>query len=164
MRRQNQQALEGASHNHQPPVSTSGAQSGRGRVSWLGYAADDGRSVGVLQSFRLLQSQSLLEDFLPSTRPTPSGLVVRCTIRSSLPFSFLVGVALPYSIRSRLRKGATFPRMLLHTIWRSLLLVALGIFLRSLHSTQTYFTFEDTLTQIGLGYTFLFLAGLSSQA
>ena len=72
-------------------------------------------------------------------------------------FSFLVGVALPSSIRSRLRKGKLFPQMLAHTIWRSLLLIALGIFLRSLHSSQTYFTFEDTLTQIGLGYTFLFL-------
>jgi heparan-alpha-glucosaminide N-acetyltransferase len=72
-------------------------------------------------------------------------------------FSFLVGVALPYSIRTRQRKGTLFPQMLAHTIWRSLLLIALGIFLRSLHSSQTYFTFEDTLTQIGLGYTFLFL-------
>jgi heparan-alpha-glucosaminide N-acetyltransferase len=72
-------------------------------------------------------------------------------------FSFLVGVALPYSIRSRQRKGTPFPEMLGHTIWRSLLLIALGIFLRSLESTQTNFTFEDTLTQIGLGYTFLFL-------
>jgi heparan-alpha-glucosaminide N-acetyltransferase len=72
-------------------------------------------------------------------------------------FSFLVGVALPYSIRSRQRKGIPFPKMLGHTIWRSLLLIALGIFLRSLQSTQTNFTFEDTLTQIGLGYTFLFL-------
>src|ERR1700723_2703064 len=58
-------------------------------------------------------------------------------------FSFLVGVALPYSIRSRLRKGKLFPEMLAHTIWRSLLLIALGIFLRSLQSTQTNFTFED---------------------
>jgi heparan-alpha-glucosaminide N-acetyltransferase len=72
-------------------------------------------------------------------------------------FSFLVGVALPYSIRSRRRKGTPFSKMLGHTIWRSLLLIALGIFLRSLASTQTNFTFEDTLTQIGLGYTFLFL-------
>src|ERR1035438_2352431 len=39
-------------------------------------------------------------------------------------FSFLVGVALPYSLRSRQRKGALFPTMLAHTIWRSLLLVA----------------------------------------
>lgn len=72
-------------------------------------------------------------------------------------FSFLVGVALPYSIASRIRNGQTFPRMLLHTIVRSLILIALGIFLRSTQRPQTYFTFEDTLTQIGLGFTFLFL-------
>jgi len=77
-------------------------------------------------------------------------------------FSFLVGVALPYSIASRLAKGGTFPKMFAHAAWRSLLLIALGIFLRSLHSTQTNFTFEDTLTQIGLGYTLLFLLGFCS--
>jgi predicted acyltransferase len=36
-------------------------------------------------------------------------------------------------------------------------LIFLGIFLRSTGSTQTNFTFEDTLTQIGLGYTFAFM-------
>jgi predicted acyltransferase len=72
-------------------------------------------------------------------------------------FSFLVGVALPYSVASRIAKGGAFPRMLAHALWRSFLLVALGIFLRSMHSPQTNFTFEDTLTQIGLGYPFLFL-------
>jgi len=72
-------------------------------------------------------------------------------------FTFLVGVALPYSIHSRMRKGQSFAHLLAHTIWRSLLLIALGIFLRSIHSKQTYFTFEDTLTQIGLGYTVAFL-------
>lgn len=77
-------------------------------------------------------------------------------------FSFLVGVALPYSIASRLAKGATFGRLFAHAMWRALLLIALGIFLRSTHSTQTYFTFEDTLTQIGLGYPFLFLLGFRS--
>jgi predicted acyltransferase len=74
-------------------------------------------------------------------------------------FSFLVGVALPYSIASRLTKGAPFGRMFVHALWRSLLLVALGIFLRSMRGPQTNFTFEDTLTQIGLGYPFLFLLG-----
>ncbi len=74
-------------------------------------------------------------------------------------FSFLVGVALPYSIASRLAKGAAFHRMFVHALWRSLLLVWLGIFLRSLSSPITNFTFEDTLTQIGLGYPFLFLLG-----
>lgn len=77
-------------------------------------------------------------------------------------FSFLVGVALPYSIASRLRKGATFGPLFAHALWRSFLLIILGIFLRSMHSTQTYFTFEDTLTQIGLGYPFLFLLGFRS--
>ncbi|HUE04979.1 MAG TPA: hypothetical protein VMR62_35845 [Bryobacteraceae bacterium] len=74
-------------------------------------------------------------------------------------FSFLVGVALPYSIASRLAKGGTFGKMWAHAIWRSFLLIALGIFLRSMDSSRTYFTFEDTLTQIGLGYPFLYLLG-----
>jgi heparan-alpha-glucosaminide N-acetyltransferase len=74
-------------------------------------------------------------------------------------FSFLVGVAVPYSIASRLAKGGTFGKMFAHALWRALLLVSLGVFLRSTHSAQTYFTFEDTLSQIGFGYPFLFLLG-----
>jgi heparan-alpha-glucosaminide N-acetyltransferase len=77
-------------------------------------------------------------------------------------FTFLVGVALPYSVRSRRRKGESFRHMVGHALWRSFLLVALGIFLRSTHSPSTNFTFEDTLTQIGLGYTFAFLLTLYS--
>lgn len=76
-------------------------------------------------------------------------------------FSFLVGAALPYSIASRLARGATFAPMFAHALWRSLVLIALGIFLRSMHRPQTNFTFEDTLTQIGLGYPFLFLLGFA---
>jgi predicted acyltransferase len=72
-------------------------------------------------------------------------------------FTFLAGVSLPYSLRRRRQKGESFANMLLHTIGRSLMLIALGIFLRSVSSPITYFTFEDTLTQIGLGYTFGFL-------
>jgi len=84
-----------------------------------------------------------------------------CSLHDTIQpgFSFLVGVALPYSIVSRMAKGSTFPKMFLHALWRSVVLIALGIFLRSMHSTQTYFTFEDTLTQIGLGYPFLYLLG-----
>jgi heparan-alpha-glucosaminide N-acetyltransferase len=78
-------------------------------------------------------------------------------------FSFLVGVALPYSIASRLRKGAKFKGLFGHALWRAFLLVALGILLRSLHHRQVYFTFEDTLTQIGLGYPILFLLGFRSR-
>ena len=78
-------------------------------------------------------------------------------------FTFLVGVVLPYSIASRKNKGASFKNILGHTIKRSFILIFLGIFLRSMHSGQTNFTFEDTLTQIGLGYTFLVIISLYSQ-
>jgi heparan-alpha-glucosaminide N-acetyltransferase len=90
-----------------------------------------------------------------------SGCSLHDTIQPG--FSFLVGVALPYSIAARLAKGGTFGRMLGHAMWRSLLLISLGIFLRSQHTPITYFTFEDTLSQIGLGYTFLFLLGFASR-
>ena len=76
-------------------------------------------------------------------------------------FSFLVGAALPFSIASRTMKGQAFGPMLAHAIRRALILILLGIFLRSQWSRQTYFTFEDTLTQIGLGYVFLFLLGFA---
>lgn len=72
-------------------------------------------------------------------------------------FSFLVGAAMPFSIASRMSKGQNFWELLGHAVWRALVLIVLGILLRSIHHSQTYFTFEDTLTQIGLGYVFLFL-------
>ena len=77
-------------------------------------------------------------------------------------FSFLVGAAMPFSIASRTRRGESFRRMLGHAAWRSVVLIFLGIFLRSLNAKQTYWTFEDTLTQIGLGYTILFVLAFAS--
>lgn len=78
-------------------------------------------------------------------------------------FSFLVGASLPFSIASRSNRGESFGRMLGHAVWRSVVLILLGIFLRSLERSRTYWTFEDTLTQIGLGYTFLFLLAFASR-
>lgn len=75
-------------------------------------------------------------------------------------FSFLVGVALPFSLASRKRRGEPLAFSLAHAAWRAALLVLLGIFLRSVGRPATNFTFEDTLTQIGLGYFPLFLIGL----
>jgi predicted acyltransferase len=73
-------------------------------------------------------------------------------------FSFLVGVALPFSLsKSLLNLGQS--KAIIKAIKRSFILVFLGIFLRSIGSPQTYFTFEDTLTQIGLGYPILFALG-----
>jgi len=75
-------------------------------------------------------------------------------------FTFLVGVSMPFSIVSRLGRGGTKASLLGHAAWRAVVLILLGIVLRSLHSDRTVFTFEDTLTQIGLGYFFAFLIAL----
>lgn len=75
-------------------------------------------------------------------------------------FSFLVGVALPFSLARRADEGQPQWRRTLHAFYRALVLVLLGVFLRSVGRNQTYWTFEDTLTQIGLGYGFLYLLAL----
>jgi predicted acyltransferase len=87
-----------------------------------------------------------------------------CTLHDLIQpsFSFLVGVALPFSIASRVARGQTQGKMIGHALWRALILVFLGVFLRSVGRSQTNFTFEDTLSQIGLGYGFLFVCGLRS--
>ena len=55
-------------------------------------------------------------------------------------FSFLVGVALAFSAASRSAAGQSRSRLLLHALWRALVLVFLGIGLRSVGRPQTYFT------------------------
>lgn len=86
---------------------------------------------------------------------------IGCTLHDLIQpsFSFLVGVAVPYSIASRLARGHKPASMALHAGWRALALILLGVFLRSTARAQTNWTFEDTLSQIGLGYFFLFLLG-----
>jgi predicted acyltransferase len=77
-------------------------------------------------------------------------------------FSFLVGVALPFSLANRSARGQSRAGMMLHAFWRALVLILLGVFLRSINRPLTYWTFEDTLSQIGLGYGILFLLGMRS--
>ena len=88
-----------------------------------------------------------------------------CTLHDLIQpsFTFLVGIALPFSLASRLAKGQSFLRSALHALIRSGLLILLGVALRSFGRPITNWTFEDTLTQIGLGYFFLFLLGYASQ-
>lgn len=106
-----------------------------------------------------------LRDLIPGTaeyqRHESTGSWIDWSLHDMIQpsFSFLVGVALPFSIASRLARGQKFPVMLSHAVWRALLLVLLGVYLRSAERKQTYWTFEDTLSQIGLGYVFLFLLG-----
>jgi predicted acyltransferase len=90
---------------------------------------------------------------------------VGCTLHDLIQpsFSFLVGVALPFSLARRADEGQPQWRRTLHAFGRALVLVLLGVFLRSTHSDRTNWTFEDTLTQIGLGYGFLYLLALRSR-
>jgi predicted acyltransferase len=74
-------------------------------------------------------------------------------------FSFMVGVALPFSLANRTARGQSRSFMAWHALWRALVLTLLGVFLRSIGQPQTRWTFEDTLSQIGMGYFFLFLLG-----
>lgn len=74
-------------------------------------------------------------------------------------FSFLVGVVLPFSIASRRARGATLGTMARHAIIRSLILIILGIAMRTVytnHAREVIWQFDDTLAQIGLGYGVLF--------
>ena len=90
---------------------------------------------------------------------------VGCTLHDLIQpsFSFLVGVALPFSLARRAEAGQPQWRRTLHAFGRALVLVLLGVFLRSTGSRQTNWTFEDTLTQIGLGYGFLYLLALRTR-
>ncbi len=71
-------------------------------------------------------------------------------------FTFMVGVALPFSLAGRLAQSQSPASLWRHVLWRSLVLVLLGVALRSVNKPITNWTFEDTLTQIGLGYPLLY--------
>lgn len=72
-------------------------------------------------------------------------------------FTFMVGVSMAFSYAARKAKGDSWGRMFFHALWRGLALTLLGVFLRSDHSSETRWTLEDVLSQIGLGYPLLFL-------
>lgn len=75
-------------------------------------------------------------------------------------FSFLVGTALAFSIMKRERIGQSISAMWAHTVFRAVVLTLLGVFLRSLTAKETQWRFDDTLSQIGLGYIPLFAIAL----
>lgn len=80
-------------------------------------------------------------------------------------FSFLVGTALAFSLRKRSQLGQSVVGILGHALIRSIVLVALGVLLRSLDPNKgIQFRFDDTLCQIGLGYFFLVAIALLPKA
>lgn len=87
-----------------------------------------------------------------------------CTIWDMIQpsFMFMVGVSLAFSVQNRIASGQSFSHMFRHAIKRAIILILLGVFLRSFAFKGTYWTFEDVLTQIGLGYIPLFLLASKS--
>lgn len=74
-------------------------------------------------------------------------------------FMFIVGVAMPFSFAKRTASGQSRLKCGAHVAWRAIVLILLGVFLSSNSSnhTQTNFTFVNVLTQIGLGYVFVYM-------
>lgn len=82
-------------------------------------------------------------------------------------FTFMVGVSLAYSCLARTTRGQSYGQLFAHAIFRAVFLTLLGVFLRSNGRAATYWTFEDVVSQIGLGYVLLFLLwrrGVAQQA
>ncbi len=72
-------------------------------------------------------------------------------------FMFMVGVSMAYSYAKREQLGQSYGRMFAHALVRAVVLVLLGVFLSSNGSKVTNWAFMNVLSQIGLGYAFLFL-------
>lgn len=71
-------------------------------------------------------------------------------------FMFMVGVSMPYSYEKRKKIGHSFAKRLRHAWVRAVLLTLLGVFLQSTGRAETNWIFINVLSQIGLGYGFLF--------
>jgi len=71
-------------------------------------------------------------------------------------FMFMVGVALPYSLAKRSATGESSSTRAVHALVRAAALVLLGVWLSS-SGEMTNFSFMNVLSQIGLGYFFLYL-------
>jgi heparan-alpha-glucosaminide N-acetyltransferase len=72
-------------------------------------------------------------------------------------FMFMVGVAMPFALASRMEKGATFGDNLRHVAVRSLKLIALSHLFTIVHSDQFRPGFINVLSQIAFTYFFCFL-------
>lgn len=72
-------------------------------------------------------------------------------------FMFIVGVAIPYAVANRIRKGDSSKQILHHAIKRSLLLLFLGWALYCVGPGQIVFRFQDVLAQLSVTYLVAFL-------
>jgi len=72
-------------------------------------------------------------------------------------FMFMVGVSMPFSYLKRHRMGDTSFQRFMHALLRSLLLIFLGVMPATVGEPMVNFKFVNVLTQIGLGYMFVYM-------
>ncbi len=72
-------------------------------------------------------------------------------------FMFIVGVAIPFAVANRLRKGDSQKQILHHAIKRSFLLLFLGWALYCIEPGEIGWRFQDVLAQLSVTYIVAFL-------
>ena len=72
-------------------------------------------------------------------------------------FMFIVGVAIPFAVANRVRKGDSSKQILHHALKRSLLLFSLGWGLYCIGAGEIVFRFQDVLAQLSVTYLVAFL-------
>ena len=72
-------------------------------------------------------------------------------------FMFIVGVAIPFAVANRIKKGDSDKQILHHAIKRSLLLLFLGWALYCIGPGEIGFRFQDVLAQLSVTYLVAFL-------
>jgi predicted acyltransferase len=72
-------------------------------------------------------------------------------------FMLMVGVAMPFSYARRRARGDAPWRLIAHAVCRAVVLVLLGMFLQTRNGDRMDRLFTNVLSQIGLGYVFVFL-------
>jgi len=72
-------------------------------------------------------------------------------------FMFIVGVAIPFAVANRIKKGASEKSLVIHAIKRSLLLLFLGWTLNCIKPGEIVFRFQNVLAQLSVTYLVAFL-------
>jgi len=72
-------------------------------------------------------------------------------------FMFIVGVAIPFAVANRIKKGATTKSLYLHAFKRSALLLFLGLALYTSGEDKIIFRLQNVLAQLSVTYLVAFL-------
>lgn len=72
-------------------------------------------------------------------------------------FMFMVGVAIPFSVASRMARGATTQQLFKHVAWRAFMLMVWSQVIMSISANRLHFQLINVLSQIAFTYLLSFL-------